>query len=129
MFQDGWYPPEVDRDREWRWTAGEATIVFRNPRQDSILYLELEGHPDQLESPQRVDLVVGGRTIDSFPLDATSVTFHTAMVRADHFGDDDTAEVTLRVDPTFDPAELPGSDDADTRRLGVRVFYAFLETR
>ena len=129
MFKDGWHPPEVDDDREWRWTAGEATIAFRNPRQDSTLYFELDGRPGSFESPQRVDLVIGDRTIDSFLLEASSVTFHTTTVSADDFGDDDTTEMTLQVDQTFIPAELPGSNGGDHRQLGVRVFYAFLETR
>ena len=129
MYQDGWHPPEVDGDREWRWTAGEATIAFRNPRQDSVLYFEVDGRPDLFDSPQRVDLVVGDRTIDSFLLKASGGTFHTAMVSADDFGDNDTTELTLRVDQTFIPAELPGSNGGDHRQLGVRIFYAFLETR
>ena len=50
------------------------------------------------------------------------------MLNARDFGDDDTTELTLRVDQTFVPATLPGSDSTDERRLGVRVWYAYLET-
>ncbi len=129
MFQDGWHQRERDGDREWQWTAGEAIITFRNPRQDSILYFELDGRPDLFESPPRVELVVGDRTIDSFSLEASGVTFHAAMVSASDFGDDDTTELTLHVDQTFVPATLPDSNGVDARRLGVRVFHAFLESR
>ena len=129
MFEDGWHPPEVDGDREWRWTTSAATIAFRNPRQDSTLYFELEGRPALFESPQRVDLVIGDRTIDSFLLEDSSATFHSVTVSADDFGDDDTAELALHVDQTFIPAEQPGSNGGDQRQLGVRVFYAFLEAR
>ena len=129
MFEDGWHPPEVDGDREWRWTTSVATIAFRNPRRDSTLYFELEGRPGLFESPQRVDLVIGDRTIDSFLLEDSSATFHSVTVSADDFGDDDTAELALHVDQTFIPAEQPGSGGGDQRQLGVRVFYAFLEAR
>ena len=128
-FQDGWHQREGDGDREWRWSAGDAIIAFRNPRQDSILYVELDGRPDLFDSPQRVDLVVGERTIDSFSVEASGITFHTAMVSADDFGDDDTTELALHVDQTFVPAELPDSSGVDTRRLGVRVFNVFLTGR
>ena len=129
MFQDGWHPPEVDGGRRWQWTSGEATLAFRNPRQDSLLYLELDGRADLFESPQRVDLTIGDRTIDSLLLETSGETFHRVTVSADDFGDDDTTELTFRVDQTFIPAELPGSSGEDNRQLGVRVFYAFLETR
>jgi len=37
--------------------------------------------------------------------------------------------LTLHVDQTFVPATLPDSNGVDARRLGVRVFHAFLESR
>ena len=129
MFQAGWQQRERDGDKEWRWSTGEATIAFQNPQQDSILYLELEGRPALFESPQRVDLIVGGGgdTIDSFLVADPGVILHTTTVSAADFGDGDLAELTLHVDSTFVPAELPGSNSADNRRLGVRVFHAFVE--
>ena len=128
MFQDGWHSPEFGGDREWRWTTGEAVIAFRNPRLDSTLYVELDGPTQLSESPQRVDLVIGDRTIDSFVLETTGVTTHTTLVNADDLGDGDTTTLTLHVDQTIVPAELPGSDLVDDRQLGVRVFCACLES-
>ena len=127
MFQAGWHQRERDGDKEWRWSTGEATIAFQNPQQDSILYLELEGRPALFESPQRVDLIVGGDTIDSFLVAEPGVILHATTVSAADFGDGDLAELTLHVDSTFVPAELPGSNSADNRRLGVRVFHAFVD--
>ena len=129
VLEDGWHQREFGGDREWRWSAGDAIIAFQNPRQDSTLYLELDGRSDLFDSPQRVDLVVGDRTIDSFVLEASGVTFHTAMLSAADFGDDDNTELMLHVDQTFVPAELPDASAVDTRRLGVRVFHVFLENR
>ena len=129
-FQDGWYPPEVGGASEWwQWTSGEATIEFRNPRQDATLSFWLDGRPGPVESPQRVNLIIENRIIDSFLLEASGATFHSTTVSADDFGDDDVTELTLHADQTFTPAELPGSDNADRRQLGVRVFHAYLETR
>jgi hypothetical protein len=31
VFDDTWYPPERSWLEYWRWTAGNATVVFRNP--------------------------------------------------------------------------------------------------
>ena len=70
---------------------------------------------------------MGGDTIDSFLVADPGVILHTTTVSAADFGDGDLAELTLHVDLTFVPAELPGSNSADNRRLGVRVFHAFVE--
>ena len=125
-FRGGWYARE---GRAWRWSTGKSTIVFERPRQDSILYLELEGRPALFELPQRVDLLVGGRTIDSFLVEEPGVMLHTTPLSAADFDDGELAAVTLHVDSTFVPAELPGSTSADNRRLGVRVFHAFVESQ
>ena len=54
---------------------------------------------------------------------------HTTPLSAADFDDGELAAVTLHVDSTFVPAELPGSTSADNRRLGVRVFHAFVESQ
>ena len=127
-FQNGWHRLERARGREWRWTKGVAVMAFSNPRQDSVLYVDLAGRPDLFDSPQRVDFVIGGRTVDSLLLETSGDMFHTVTLNARDFGDDDTTELTLRVNQTFVPATLPGTDSTDTRRLGIRVLYAYLET-
>ena len=47
-FQNCWHRLERARGREWRWTKGIAVMAFTNPRQDSILYVDLAGRPDLL---------------------------------------------------------------------------------
>ena len=127
-FRDGWHRRDRNGARGWRWSTGEASLAFQNPREDSVLYLEIEGRPALFESPQRVDLVVGDRTIDSFLLEDPGVILHTTTVKAGDLGQDDTTRLTVHVDQTFVPAEVPGSNNADDRRLGVRVFHAFVES-
>ena len=128
MLQEGWHGFERADGREWRWTSGEATVTFRNPRQDARLYLEIQGRPNLFEPAQRVDLVLGDRTVESVVIAEPGVVLHTLELGAMDFGDRDTTEWTIRVDPTFVPAELPGSDSGDTRRLGVRVYHVFIES-
>lgn len=125
----GWYRSEFDGDRVWRWSTGDATIAFRNPRQESTLYFELDGRSDLFDSPQRVDLVIGNRTIETFVIPEGGAAVYTATMTALDFGDDDITQLMLRVDQTFVPSELPGASSGDERRLGVRLFHAFLESR
>jgi hypothetical protein len=132
VFEDGWYPAEFstgDASVEWQWTGPEASISFRNSREDSILYLQLDGRPDLFEAPQQVALVINDRIIQSFPVTASEPTFHELALSASDLGDADKVSVRLRVDKTFVPARLPGHDRSDQRVLGIRVYYAFLEPR
>jgi len=132
VFEEGWYPAEFSTDDasvEWRWTGPEASIGFRNPHEDSILYLQLDGRPDLFEKPQQVALAIDDRIIQSFPVTASEPTFHELAVSASDLGDADRVKLRLQVDKTFVPARLPGHDRSDQRELGIRVYYAFLEPR
>ena len=57
------------------------------------------------------------------------------MLRQDHasrpaqLGDGDMAELQIRVDKTFVPAQVPAARSTDPRELGVRVFHAFVDPR
>ena len=129
-YVDGWHAaesvPEAP-DREWRWTTGEATISFRNPRTDSILYLEIDGRPELFEEPQVLTLSVGDTVIETIELGATEPTYPVVAVPAASLGDDDSVTLTLTVDPPFVPSEVTNGAIADGRELGMQVFYAFLE--
>lgn len=127
-LRGGWHGVERAEGREWRWTSVRAAVAFWNPRRDARLYLQIEGRPDLFEPGQRVDLIVGDRTVESLLIDRPGVILHTTELGAGDFGEQDTIELALRVDPTFVPAELPGSDGGDTRRLGIRVYRLFIES-
>ena len=130
VYDDGWHPAEFGPDgrNTWRWTTGRSVITFRNPRTDVALVLELEGRPDLFETPQRVALVIDRRTLHEFVLDAGEPLFVEPELEAADLGTADTVRLELHVDQTFTPAEL-GGDPKDTRELGARVSYAFLEPR
>ncbi len=45
IFKDGWHAVEAAADNsmvEWQWTKKEATLAFRNPRRDSLLYFQAD---------------------------------------------------------------------------------------
>lgn len=132
MYADGWHAaesvPEAP-DREWRWTTGEATISFKNPRTDSTLYLEIDGRPELFENPQVLTLSIGETVIESIALSATEATYPVVAIPAASLGDDDSVTLTLTVDPSFVPSEVTGGANADGRELGMQVFYAFLEEK
>ena len=45
VFKDGWHPAETaDKNAavDWQWTKKEATLAFKNPRKDAVLYLDVD---------------------------------------------------------------------------------------
>jgi len=130
MYEDGWHAAESVPEapaREWRWTTGQSTISFRNPRSDSTLYLEVAGRPELFESSQMLTLSVGDTLIDTIGLESIEPSFHVVPIPAASLGDADSVTLTLTVDPPFVPSEVTDGGNSDGRELGMQLFYAFLE--
>ena len=72
---------------------------------------------------------MGDQVVRELELESRDTRFERLQLQAAQLGDGETARITLNVNPTFVPSEIPSSDAVDDRRLGVRVYYAFLETR
>jgi hypothetical protein len=130
VFKDGWHATEVAEESsgiEWQWSKREAGFTFRNPKRDVWLYLQVDQPAAALPGPQRVDLRIGGHSVDSFLLNAGQVELRRIAIPAASLGDGETVEVRLNVDKTFVPAAVPQLKSSDTRELGVRVFRAYVE--
>ncbi len=131
IFKDGWHPAEFAPDNttvEWKWTKRKATISFRNPKQDVLFFLQLDGRPDlQPVTPQPVTLSVGGQVVDSFTLSSGESVLRKVPIAAAQLGTGDSVELTIDAGSSFVPAETPAAKSSDPRELGVRVFQAFVQ--
>ena len=130
VFKEGWHATEQAEGniREWQWSKGTATLAFRNPKRDAMLYLETD-RPGGFAEKQAVSVRLEDVVVDTFPLGAGEAVLRKVPLTAAQLGSGDAAEVQIAVDRTFIPAELPGSGSRDTRELGLRVFRAFVEPR
>ena len=125
IFQDGWHDLEVipdDHDVQWRWTMANATISFRNPRSDVLLYLRADGRPDLVGGPQGVVLEIEGREVARFLIETTQAELREIPISQEQLGDQNLVELGIVVDGAFIPAERVDADNNDTRELGIRVF-------
>ena len=131
IYRGGSYPPEYhpnDTGVEWQWTQQEATISFRNPKQDSRFYLHFDGRPDLFgDDPPQVAIVIGDQTVDGFAVESTAPTLREILLSADDLGTNGIVDLKIQVDKTFTPAEIPGAGSQDDRELGLRVFDTFIE--
>ena len=130
VFKEGWHATEQAEGsaREWQWSKGSATLAFRNPKRDAVLYLDMD-RAGGFEEKQAVSVRLGEVTVDTFRLGAGEALLRKVPLTAVQLGTGDAAEVQITVDRTFVPSELPGSGSRDSRELGVRVFRAFVEPR
>ena len=132
IYKDGWHRVEVAPDdpiMEWQWTKKEATISFRNPKRDSLFYLELDGRTEVFSEPQHVTVRVGDQAVDTFPITSNATSIQKIPLTAGQLGPQDMVDLKIEVDKTFVPALLPASTNRDSRELGVRVFHTFVEPR
>jgi hypothetical protein len=132
VFKDGWHPAEVaseDPQVEWQWTKKEATLAFKNPKKDAVLYLDLDSPQKTMHSEQLVRVTMGGQVVDQFTVPPDQRMLRKIKLPAAQMGAGDMAELQVVVDKTFVPAVASGGTSKDPRQLGVRVFHAFIDHR
>jgi hypothetical protein len=126
VFKDGWQNPEAPPNMlEWTWTSmQEATVAFKNPRKDSLFYLDLDNPSNAFPDGQQVQVKLGDQIIDRFTLQPAHQLLRKIPLSSGMLGSQDTVELKIDVDRTFVPAVLTPGASNDRRALGVRVFHA-----
>jgi hypothetical protein len=130
IFRDGWHDAEAgEGGRDWQWSRKEATLAFRNPQRDVRVYLELDQPAGAaLAEPQRVDLRIGDTVVDSFAVPTSGGSLiRRVEIPAARLGTGETVDMTVSVDKTFVPAEVPILKSSDPRELGIRAFRAYVQ--
>ena len=130
VFKDGWHPAEVAEHNaavEWQWTKRVGTLAFKNPKKDSVLYLDVDHPTGVFQETQQVEVSVNGERVDQFALAPGDRPLKKIALKAAQFGSGDTVEVQISVDKTYVPATIGGANNKDPRELGVRVFHAFVQ--
>ncbi len=130
-YKDGWHLAEVLPDnsgKEWHWTQKEATLSFKNPKRNSMFFLDYGGQQKVMADPQTVTVTVGGDVVDTFQVGANGGVRRIPLT-VNQLGTGDQVSVKLIVDRTFVPAMLSAGSNLDRRELGLCVFHAYVETR
>jgi len=132
VFKDGWHPAEIAGDNatiDWQWTKKEATLAFKNPKKDSVLYLDVDSPSPALHGDQKVQMMLGGQPLEEFTVTPTERQLRKVKLPGAQMGGEDMAELRIVVDKTFIPAQISNGVSKDPRELGVRVFHAFVDPR
>ena len=132
VSKEGWHPAEAAADNvsvDWQWTKKEATLAFKNPKKDAVLYLDVDSPSSQLHGDQQVQVMFGGQAVEQFTVTPTDRQLRKIKLPAAQMGAGDMAELQIVVDKTFIPAQVSGGTSKDPRELGIRVFHAFVDPR
>jgi len=132
VYKEGWHGPETALDNaavEWQWTKKTGTLAFRNPKKDSLFYLDVDNPSTTFPDGQHVQVTLGDQVVSDFMLPPARRSLHKIQLSTAQLGSEDMAELRIGVDKTFVPALQPGSTNKDPRDLGVRVFHAFIEPK
>ena len=132
VFNDGWHPAEAAEHNasvEWQWTKKDATLAFKNPKKDSLFYLDADNPGSVFQQTQQVTISLGGQTLDQFSITPKQQVLRKIPMSAAQLGPNDMVEVRISVDKTFVPALTPAANSKDPRELGIRVFHAFVQPK
>lgn len=132
VFKEGWHAAEVAAQNqavEWQWTKREATLAFKHPKKDAVLFLDLDSPGRALHGSQTVRVSMGGSVLEEFRLAPDVQTLRRVALPVTLMGTEGMSELQISVDTTFVPMLVEGSSSKDKRELGVRVFHAFVDAR
>lgn len=130
ILKDGWHPAEVISEgstrSEWQWTKKEATLAFRNPKRDVVLFLQVDNPSTSANAATVLTVTLGDQTVATVPLGKEAPVLKFPIAAA-QLGDAEMSELRFTTDKTFVPALEPGATSNDPRELGARVFHAFVQ--
>jgi hypothetical protein len=129
VYKEGWHGPETppnNTSAEWQWTKKEAVLGFRNPKKDSLFYLDVDNPSTTFPDGQHVQVMLGSQTIEDFTLPPAHRVLRKIPMTSAQLGAEDMLELRIVVDKTFVPALVPSAASKDPRELGVRVFHGFI---
>ena len=127
QYTSGWYDAEsdpADISTSWRWTKKEAILKVRNPNDDALLYLKVDGVPERFPGGQKLTVNVAGNEVETFPIQSNQPVMRKYSIDKAMLGSEKQVEIKLIADQTFSPASDTVS--RDTRELGVRVYQVYL---
>jgi hypothetical protein len=132
VFKDGWNPAEAvaqDAGVEWQWTKKQATLAFKNPKKDSILYFDADSPESKLHPAQHVQITLGGQVVEDYTLEPDTRALRKIKLPGALMETADLSELQISVDPTFVPMTVTNGASKDPRELGIRVFHAYVDPR
>ena len=129
VYKEGWHQLESAPENpnlEWQWTKKEAVCSFRNPKKESVLYLEADANVEAFDEPLNVSVLIGETEIAAFEVTGRDPFLQKLTIPAAALGDEDWVDLRIVNSTSFIPSDAGLGDD--TRELGLRVYHLYVDT-
>jgi hypothetical protein len=126
VYKDGWHNPEALPDNpslERTWTKKEAVVSFKNPGQDTIVYLEADTNFKAFENPPVLTVSVG-ETAVTIPIENSEVFLKKIRLGKDVLGTEEWVDLKLSMSDSFVPKDV--GLNQDDRELGLLVYHLYV---
>lgn len=128
VYKEGWHQLESSPENpaiEWQWTKKEAVCSFKNPKVDSVLYLQADTNINAFEEPLDVTVMIGDAAVAEFTVESRDWFLRKIPIPAAALGSEDWVDLRIVNSGSFVPAEADlGSDN---RELGLRVYHLYVD--
>jgi hypothetical protein len=127
VYKEGWHQLESSPENpsiEWQWTKKEAVCSFKNPKTDSVLYLDADTNIQAFDSPLEVSLMIGENEIVRFQVESRDRFLKKIPIPASSLGLEDWVDLRIVNEESFVPSEK--GLGTDTRDLGLRVYHLYI---
>jgi hypothetical protein len=129
VYKEGWHQLESQPENhnvEWQWTKKEAVCSFRNPKRDSVLYLEADTNVKAFAEPLQVAILVGDAEVASFTIEDREPFLKKIPIPASALGNEDWVDLKIVNSQSFTPESVGEGDDV--RELGLRVYHLYVDS-
>jgi hypothetical protein len=128
VYKEGWHELEASPENpavEWQWTKQEAVCSFKNPKSDTLLYLEADSNVSAFTAPLEVALWIGSAEVARFTVAERDPVLRKIPIPATKMGTDDWVDLRIVSNQSFVPSE--SGQGHDTRQLSLRVYHLYLD--
>lgn len=128
VYKEGWHPLESSVDNpavEWQWTKQEAVCSFKNPKVDSLLYLEADTNIEAFSEPLQVSVFVGDTELTQITVEDRTPFLTKIPIPATALGAEDWVDLRIVNNQSFVPSEVGLGNDP--RQLGLRVYHLYID--
>lgn len=128
VYKEGWHELESSPENpsvEWQWTKQEAVCSFKNPKTDTLLYLQADTNVAAFTSPLEVALMIGPSEVARFSVAERDPVLRKIPIPAARMGTEDWVDLRIVSTKSFVPSEAGQGND--TRQLALRVYHLYLD--
>jgi hypothetical protein len=127
VYKDGWHNPESaphNPSLERTWTKKDATVQFKNPKKDIVVYVEADTNYKAFDAPPVLTVSVGNNGA-TLPIENSEVFLRKVRIKAADLGNSEWVDLHLSMNQSFVP-KLKGVNNHDDRELGVMVYHLYV---